>query len=991
MTRHPGADLAPKLMLLGAPAWSAPPYRPWPPERRWRLAAWLAVEEQGASRDELAALFWPERTQSAARSNLRKLLMELRALDLPGLQDAEGRLHWPVASDLGALREACRAQDGAAAAAIEWRVPLAGMEGGDSAAFDAWLLRLRDQLLQGWRGVLLAHAARQPPEPALALAERLMAADALDEASHAAAAAALRALGRSAEADRLLDALRVRLREELGVETVSFADRAIGASGAAAKEALASDDSERLVGRDAAGREVLALLREPACRMLTLIGPGGIGKSALALALLREGRLVGGTSALWIALEDLEHADAVGARVARELGLGLGPRSSGEAEVTAALATRETTLVLDNAEHLEGLAAWLQRLLAAAPRLRIVATSRRPLGMPGEWLFPLPPLADEGARELLVREARALQVRHDPLADPAALQGLVQALGGMPLALRLAAAWLRHLPPATLVREVSRTLEALEREASPDERPEHAGLLATFERSWAFLPPPMQATLAALTVCVGATGLDQAQAVAAARRSQLLDLAERALVDIDDEGRLAMHPLLRRFAADKLAADPPRLRAARDRHAEAFGALMRPWQAFVEVDTREALAAIAPELSNLRAAWDHAVEHALWAVLDDLAPAISNLHQERGGIAAIVERFDVAERALAAARPPPLQALWRVALEHAALRYWLGEYGRTEASARQALRAATAVRNARVVRMALNTLALAVMRQGRIEDGAQLLAQALERARADRAGNDVAAFAVNLSGVLRELGRLDEAEQLAREALGEHRARRFAIGEISSLNELGLVAHERGALDQAFDWYAQALQVAGEQGQPVRRATLLTHQASVRLCQGRPADALVLAHASSKLVDELGLRSHEPTLRRILAEALLGTGDPAAAARQLRSAVRLQPLATGSTAARGVVASCAVYAAAMGDASTALWLMGWVAEKRRQSGARGSSVPRLARLLDEAQHALDPAEAAMLLRAGAAADGDALGSRLRGLLGEGDAAGPAQA
>jgi predicted ATPase/DNA-binding SARP family transcriptional activator len=1007
------------LRLLGAPAWLTPKRQPWPLERRWRLAAWLAVEQEGASRDELAALFWPDRGQPAARSNLRKLLMELRALELPGLQDEQARLHWPVVSDLQALRQACRAQDGAAVAAIEWRVPLAGMEGGDSAAFDDWLLRLREQLRQGWRSSLLAHAHRQPAEQALTLTERLMAADALDEQAHAAAAAALRALGRGAEGDRLLDALRQRLREELGVEVVLPGDRpaapgsgATTASGAppsgttardaandAAHDAVhdasgdaptgspvrtaiptATDDAECLIGRDAARRELGALLGEPGCRLLTLLGPGGIGKSALALALLRDGALPGGPAAAWIALEDLGSADQVGARVARELGIAVGPRSSGDAEVTAALAARETTLVLDNAEHLEGLADWLQRLLAAAPRLRVLATSRRPLGLAGEWLFPLPPLADAGARALLVRESRLLRARHDPLADEAALQRLVQALGGLPLALRLAAAWLRHLPLATLAREVERKLDALEQEASPDERPEHAGLRATFERSWSFLPPPLQSTLAALAVCVGATALDQAQAVAAARMSQLLELAERALVNIEGEGRLVMHPLLRQFAAGKLAADPAAERAARDRHARAFGALMRPWQNFSEVDTRQALEAIAAELPNLWAAWEHALAHGLWEVLDDIAPAISNLVQARGGIAAIVARFEAAERALAAATPPPLQALLRVALEHAALRYWLAEYVQVEASARQALRAATAVRNARVVRMALNTLALAVMRQGRIEDGAQLLAQALERARADRAGNDVAAFAGNLSGVLRELGRLEEAEQLAREALGEHRARRFTIGEISALNELGLIAHAQSALDEAFDWYAQALQIADEKLQPARRAALLTHQASARLCQGRADDALALARLSQKLVEDSGLRSHEPTLRRILAEALIGAGEREAAWRQLRSAVALERMASGSTAARGMAASCAACAMACGDAATALWLLGWVEARRRAAGVRQGSLPRFVRLRERAGRALGAAASRAVLGEAESAPAEAIDARLQALL-----------
>ena len=130
----------PVVRLLGPPALLQPQARAFAPERRYRLAAVLAARPDGLSRDEAAALFWPDRNQERARSNLRKLIQELRQLELPDITLDGARLVWPVASDALALIA------GGDVAAQEWAVPLHGLDGGDSAAFDSWLAEWRLQV-----------------------------------------------------------------------------------------------------------------------------------------------------------------------------------------------------------------------------------------------------------------------------------------------------------------------------------------------------------------------------------------------------------------------------------------------------------------------------------------------------------------------------------------------------------------------------------------------------------------------------------------------------------------------------------------------------------------------------------------------------------------------------------------------------------------------------------------------------------------------------
>jgi DNA-binding SARP family transcriptional activator/predicted ATPase len=964
--------VAPELRLLGPPAMLKPHPLPWLNERRFRLAAYLAVRGDWVGRDHLAALFWPERAQSEARSNLRKLLMELRALELPRLEIDKAGLRWQVRSDVGTLRAAHARGDTAAVAAIELQPLLQDLGSGDSEAFDAWLRAQRDALNLLWRDGVLQAIATGTPQAALSLAQRLLEADPLDEAALRAALAALRALDRPADAERLYARYRARLTAELGIEP-DAALQALAPS-TPAIGAAEPDAGSGFVGRDDELQELCALLNDRRCRLVTLTGPGGIGKSALALALLRSAVLVGADAAHWIALEDLHEAAQVLPRAARELGVTIGARSDGLQEIAAQLRGQHALLVLDNAEHLAGLAAIVQSLLEALPTLRCLVSSRAPLALADEWLLPLGPLSEAAARQLFVRAARAAPSRQPVAPDDPALAALVEQLGRLPLALCLAAAWTRHLPLPALVRETARALDVLELDASIDEHPSHHGLRATFERSWDFLSVPQQGAMAALSVCVGRVSLATAQAVAQAGAAGIAALAESSLLDIGTDGRISLHPLLRRFAAEKLSADAER--AARERHAAVFAALMAPWKDFDHVDARQALDAIAPEISNVLLAWDHAVQYAP-ALLDDLAGALSNHYQGHGGIAQVLPRFVHAERVLLAVPQPPPVVLCRVALERAGLSFWLADYAAVEDAARHALRAARAARLGRPARQALNALALTSMRQGRSDDGARWLAQALALARSDGQAQEVTIYAGNLCGVLRELGQLERAQALALESLHGHRRDGHAVGQVSVLNELGLIAHQQDRLDEAFDWSAQALALIEQHTMALRRPVMLTHQASVRLDQGRAAEALALAERSLVLVQQAGARSHEPTLRRLLAEILLALDRRDAAREQLRYAAEMVPSLDAASTPRGLLCSLAAYAWYAGDAAEAVFFA-LCSELRRPNGA--AALPRYRRLLDHAAAALG-AEATQAQRAAAGAVGEAaLRERLNRLL-----------
>jgi predicted ATPase/DNA-binding SARP family transcriptional activator len=992
-----------RLRLLGEVALERPGEPAWRflPERRFRLLAYLGWRGDWVSRDQLAALFWPERAQEAARSNLRKLLLEARGLELADLQTDRAAVRWAVATDVAALRAAQAAGDYEAAVSLYGGDLLRDLDAADAPAFTEWLERERLALRTAWRASAMAALAQRAPAARIALARRLIDADPLDEDAVVVLLQAQHALGEVAAQADTLRTYATRLIEDLGVEpsarvraAAAGTGRPAGVERRAAPSAPASPPApaDGFVGRGRELDELCALLANPDCRLLTITGPGGIGKSRLAKEAIRRlgDRYPDGLA--WIALDDLSDVAEVGPRIAAELRLDVGARQD-PAEVAARhLAGRRTLMVLDNSEHLPDLTALIARLLAAAPGLQLLSTSRARIGVAQEWLLPLhglalpavdAPIADivaAGAAQLFIAHARATDPRFDVAAHVAHVAALVRAVGGVPLALLLAASWVRLVPMAELAQEVALSLDVLERADDGDERPEHRSVRATFEQSWRLLAPAEQRALAALSVMAGSFSRSAARDVANAPLPLLAALVDKSLLQVDSDGRFSMHPLMLQFATEKLAAMEPARAAARRRHAEVFARSMAPWRDFDVIDVVPALAAIAPEIGNLQQAWDTAVELGELRWLADMAAALGNHFQARGGLGQALPRFKRAEDLLVSRASEFPEALCRVALEFAALNFWLADYQAVERSAQHALAAALAARLPRAERQALNALALAAMRQGKTEQGADLLTRVLMSARREGADRDVAVFAGNLCGLLRELGESERAESLALEALQGHRRHGHAVGEVSVLNELALIAHQAGHFDSAYSRCAQALEVIERHAvMALRKPVMLTLQASIRLDQQRVDEALVLAEVSLAEVNRVGARSHAPALHRVLAETLLALGRSAEAARHLRTALaQLEPL-DASSATRGLLCSCASYALSTGRMEQAA-LLSLCAEVRRPP--RGTVLPRYELVHKRALGLLDTARAEALRESSLRTDAAALSRHITELLAE---------
>ncbi|HRI18773.1 MAG TPA: BTAD domain-containing putative transcriptional regulator, partial [Burkholderiaceae bacterium] len=589
----------------------------------------LALQgDEGTPRDRAAGLLWPDRPTSDARRNLRKVLF--RAHELPGaegLQASEDALRWKVASDVADFRVALREGRIGDAVAAPFAPLCDGFDAACGEDFARWLRGERDALAAQWRRACAERmSGLESPIERAALARRLLAVDPLDESAVEALLKAELAQGHTAAARSAYLDFATRVAEALGVEP-SNALRSLvplpGESAPAPMTAAAESETEPFVGRRSEIAELAALLAVPDGRVVSVIGPGGIGKSRLVRETLKRVAAGFGDGCLWIELQDLGAMAVAIARLALRLGVDINDARDPLEPVLAWLRRRRALIVFDNAEHLPDLRGVLDRIADSSPQSRLLVTSRVRTLAAGEVLLPLGGLErpDEESRDLesaaaydAVRlfECRARQARRTFALgeDLDSVLAIVDAVEGMPLAIELAASWVRLLPTAEIARDLSGSIDLLERDPAapmPAHRPEHRSLRAVIERSFDLLAPSERDAMARLSVFNGGFDRAAARAVAAAPLPLLSSLVDKGLVAGDAQGRFSLHPALASFAAERLAQTPETLAETELRHAEFYARTVEALTPHLRGDMRRLQSAIEVDYANIRAAWITAV------------------------------------------------------------------------------------------------------------------------------------------------------------------------------------------------------------------------------------------------------------------------------------------------------------------------------------------------------------------------------------------------
>jgi predicted ATPase/transcriptional regulator with XRE-family HTH domain len=548
-----------------------------------------------------------------------------------------------------------------------------------------------------------------------------------------------------------------------------------------------------LIGREHEIAMIVTQLLDPACRMLTLTGPGGVGKTRLAIEAGQRLKSHFPNGVFFLSLAGVAMKESILPTLAETIGLTLSGPADHLVQISAFLRTKKILLVVDNMEHLLEGGGLLGEILGQTRSVKLLVTSRELLRLQWEWLFevhglPVPEDAGEhlehnSATQLFVQRARQIS-RNFSLGegDAEAVVRICRLTGGLPLAIELAASWVRTLTCREIAQELEGGLDFLETKKH-DVPLRHRSLKAVFDHSWELLTDEERLLLMRLSVFQGGFTREAADSAAGASLTLLSSLLDKSLLRHSSQpDRYDLHELIRQYTHARLQSDPAEEAQASERHALYYAGWIAALEApFKSAQQLQISHLIRSETPNWLASWNWAVAHRRLDILRQISPCLNWYFEVHGYY----------EEALSAFKP----ALDSFRARGAPASLQSGE----EKSAFAAL---------------VDQVGWFEFRKGNMELAVVLLEESLEIAR-EHGDPEVLYYVYGNWGYLALMnGDVEKARRLTSESLNYGRALNSPWHIAIPISVLGIVSYEQGNLTEAYEQLKESLTLWRSVGDP---------------------------------------------------------------------------------------------------------------------------------------------------------------------------------